>query len=71
MAALGFYYPTHIWTPAGGWFPNPKSWRANTLVALAAIGVAAFATFNLSASLEVSGPDCVQSVCLWVGHWPF
>ena len=47
------YHPTHIWTPSGGWFPNTKNWRANTLVALGVIGLAAFSTFSLSASLEV------------------
>ncbi|TFJ88645.1 hypothetical protein NSK_000214 [Nannochloropsis salina CCMP1776] len=47
-----FYFPTHIWTPSGGWFPNPKNWRANTLLVLGGIGVAAFSTFSLSASLE-------------------
>jgi hypothetical protein len=50
-----FYYPTHIWTPAGGWYPNNAAWRRNTVVALAVIGVAAFSTFSLSTSLEVSG----------------
>ena len=50
-----FYFPTHIWTPAGGWYPSPKNWRANTMVMLGVIGVAAFSTFTLSASLEVGG----------------
>jgi len=49
-----FYYPTHVWTPAGGWYPNPAAWRRNTAVALFAIGLAYYGTFTLSASLEVS-----------------
>lgn len=49
-----FYFPTHIWTPSGGWFASPKNWKANTLVVLGGIGLAAFSTFSLSASLEVS-----------------
>lgn len=53
-----FYFPTHIWTPAGGWYAAPKNWRANTLVMLGAIGVAAFSTFTLSASLEVRTRLC-------------
>jgi len=49
-----FYFPTHIWTPSGGWFASPKNWKANTLVALGGIGLAALSTFSFSASLEVS-----------------
>lgn len=60
-----FYFPTHIWTPAGGWYPSPKNWRANTLVMLGAIGVAAFSTFTLSASLEVRGSLCWLALCGW------
>jgi len=60
-----FYFPTHIWTPSGGWFASPKNWKANTLVVLGGIGLAAFSTFSLSASLEVSAG--LRVVC-WVGR---
>ena len=54
-----FYFPTHIWTPSGGWFPSGgKNWRANTVIMLGAIGVAAFSTFTLSASLAVRPCVC-------------
>lgn len=25
-----FEYPKWVWTPAGGWWANPKNWKANT-----------------------------------------
>lgn len=26
-------YPKHVWSPAGGWYAQPKNWKANTVVA--------------------------------------
>lgn len=25
-------YPKHVWSPAGGWYAQPKNWRANTAI---------------------------------------
>ncbi len=25
-----FPYPKHVWTPFGGWWPNPENWKRNT-----------------------------------------
>ncbi|KAF4302151.1 hypothetical protein GTA08_BOTSDO10380 [Botryosphaeria dothidea] len=25
-------YPKHVWSPAGGWYSQPKNWKANTAV---------------------------------------
>lgn len=45
-------YPTHVWSPSGGWYAQPANWKANTLVVGACIvGIVAF-TWNLSAQLE-------------------
>ncbi|KFY71705.1 hypothetical protein V499_08107 [Pseudogymnoascus sp. VKM F-103] len=30
-------YPKHVWSPAGGWYTQPKNWKVNTAVMLAAI----------------------------------
>ena len=26
-----FDYPKYVWTPYGGWWPNARSWRRNSL----------------------------------------
>ncbi|KAL1922749.1 uncharacterized protein VTP21DRAFT_9125 [Calcarisporiella thermophila] len=31
-------YPKDVWSPAGGWWTQPKNWRVNT--AITAIGMA-------------------------------
>lgn len=34
MGADGRYpYPKEVWSPAGGWWPYPRKWKANTAVA--------------------------------------
>jgi hypothetical protein len=27
-------YPKHVWSPAGGWYTQPKNWKANTAVVM-------------------------------------
>ena len=41
-----------VWSPAGGWFSDPRGWRRNTAVAFAVIGVLSAGVFNLSRKLE-------------------
>ncbi|OAL47551.1 hypothetical protein IQ07DRAFT_646480 [Pyrenochaeta sp. DS3sAY3a] len=37
-------YPKHVWSPAGGWYSQPKNWKANTLVlGLAMVGITGLA----------------------------
>lgn len=31
--AQKYPYPSQVWSPAGGWWPNPSAWRRNTGVA--------------------------------------
>jgi hypothetical protein len=28
-----FPFPKHVWTPYGGWWPNPENWKRNTTLA--------------------------------------
>ncbi|PXF47699.1 hypothetical protein BWQ96_02561 [Gracilariopsis chorda] len=47
-----FPYPKQVWSPAGGWWPYPAKWRANTaativLIAAIAIPVAVFSEKNM------------------------
>lgn len=47
-----YAYPKGVWSPAGGWWADPKNWRRNTAVAF--LGIAAISTvvFFKSAQLE-------------------
>ncbi|KAI0014392.1 hypothetical protein F4779DRAFT_8969 [Xylariaceae sp. FL0662B] len=46
-------YPKHVWSPAGGWYAQPKNWKANTAAFMVVIfGITAL-TWKLSADLEV------------------
>ncbi|EEQ28858.1 hypothetical protein McanMca71_001078 [Microsporum canis] len=45
-------YPTHVWSPAGGWYAQPSNWKFNTFViGTTALGFAAL-LFNYSAQHE-------------------
>ncbi len=41
-----------VWTPYGGWFPDPKQWRRHTLGGFVALGALSFATWNFSRARE-------------------
>mmetsp|Transcript_11825 Transcript_11825/g.20280 ORF Transcript_11825/g.20280 Transcript_11825/m.20280 type:complete len:92 (-) Transcript_11825:255-530(-) len=28
-------YPKDVWSPSGGWWPNPRKWRRNTALCIA------------------------------------
>ncbi len=43
----------HIWSPAGGWYSDPRHWRRNTVLAFAALAGAAFYIGRASAKREV------------------
>lgn len=51
MPAGGFD-TSKVWSPAGGWFPDPKAWKRNTLVGLAFVGVAGAFIFDYSRKVE-------------------
>jgi hypothetical protein len=46
--ARRFLYPKSVWSPTGGWWPNPVSWKRNTAIAGAAIALIAFAAYGYS-----------------------
>ena len=48
----GYHYPQHVWTPAGGWWPNPPNWKNNTAVAFGVVGTLFSAIFMFSAANE-------------------
>lgn len=51
MGAGGF--PTNeVWSPAGGWYCDPRYWRRNTFLALGAVACIAVPVFLTSAKLE-------------------
>ena len=42
-----------VWSPSGGWYPDPRGWRRNTALAMGAIAVASYFIASASAKLEV------------------
>ena len=44
--------PAEIWSPAGGFFADPKNWRRNTVVAAVGIATVAAFIFKKSTSIE-------------------
>ena len=46
-------HASKVWSPAGGWFADPKHWRRNTLMGLAFVGVAGAVIFDYSRKVEV------------------
>ncbi|CAD0018091.1 unnamed protein product [Aureobasidium pullulans] len=52
MAGDKIPYPKHVWSPAGGWYSQPKNWKANTAVMGLAVFTVAAVFFSLSADRE-------------------
>jgi hypothetical protein len=52
LTTLRYSYPKHVWSPAGGWYAQPKNWRANTAIMLGVVvGITAMA-WSVSAERE-------------------
>ena len=45
-------FPKEVWSPAGGWWADPKNWKRNTGFALVGIGCTLAYTWGVSAELE-------------------
>lgn len=45
-------YPPHVWSPAGGWYADPRRWRRGTLLVAGAMAAAGAYIFRTSARLE-------------------
>ena len=52
MGGGGADHPAGIWSPAGGWHADPRSWRRGTAVVALAMAAAAAYVFRGSAALE-------------------
>ena len=55
--------PCAVWSPAGGWWCNPRHWKRNTAVAYGFIGVALAGTFMFSAANEVRSTIAAWALC--------
>ena len=51
-----FPYPKWVWSPAGGWWPDPVHWKRNTFLAGIAFLAVCYPVFLISAENEVSFP---------------
>ena len=51
---LSFFSPsrTQVWTPAGGWWTNPRNWQRNTGICAVTIGFLCANLFAISAQKE-------------------
>eukprot|EP00729_Bicosta_minor_P012971 gene12972-16224_t len=47
-----YAYPKYVWSPAGGWWCNPKGWKGNTAIMAGAGLLVAGAIANFSMSRE-------------------
>ena len=45
-------YPKHVWSPAGGWYAQPKNWKANTAILSAVAFSIVAVTWKFSADHE-------------------
>ncbi|GAN05075.1 conserved hypothetical protein [Mucor ambiguus] len=52
-AVSRYPYPKDVWSPAGGWWSRPKTWKTNTLVAAFGMAVTLGAVWKVSADKEV------------------
>ncbi|KAF8893285.1 hypothetical protein CPB85DRAFT_1330829 [Mucidula mucida] len=53
MGGGGRYpYPKAVWSPAGGWWVQPKNWKTNTLVVALGTGVISYGLFVISTKNE-------------------
>ncbi|KAG8759713.1 hypothetical protein FRC14_005197 [Serendipita sp. 396] len=54
MGGGGHYpYPKEVWSPAGGWWAQPKNWRVNTFIAMGGVTALAYLVFRGTAHKEV------------------
>jgi hypothetical protein len=52
MGGGGWFYVPKVWTPSGGWWPNPPAWKRNTAVAGVVIFGLSAVVFTISAQKE-------------------
>ncbi|RUS30204.1 hypothetical protein BC938DRAFT_479721 [Jimgerdemannia flammicorona] len=49
-----FAYPKEVWSPAGGWWAQPKTWKSNTVVVALGMAVTCAGVWRLSAERETT-----------------
>ena len=47
-----FYYPTHIWTPSGGWYKYPQKWKGSTAKVAGVVGLVIMAMWSKGGKIE-------------------
>ncbi|KAF5826412.1 hypothetical protein DUNSADRAFT_3235 [Dunaliella salina] len=47
-----FHYAREVWYPHGGFYPDPKHWRRNTLLTLGGCGLILYSAFQWSKTHE-------------------
>ena len=55
-------YPKGVWSPAGGWYADPRHWRRNTLVTVAGMAALATYVFRTSAAAETRHAAPARSI---------
>ena len=62
MGAPAGFDTSKVWSPAGGWFADPKHWKRNTAVGFGVLAVASAVPF--STSLAPAFPCLVaENIC--------
>ncbi|RUS15780.1 hypothetical protein BC937DRAFT_92004 [Endogone sp. FLAS-F59071] len=46
-------YPKEVWSPSGGWWSQPKAWKANTVITVIGLTVVTAGIWRVSAEREV------------------
>ncbi|KAH6912984.1 hypothetical protein BKA70DRAFT_1265712 [Coprinopsis sp. MPI-PUGE-AT-0042] len=64
-------YPKQVWSPAGGWWVQPKNWASNTAIAFGGIFLATYAVWSVSAAKErrVTQPDRWIPSMMWAKEY--
>mmetsp|Transcript_30639 Transcript_30639/g.45348 ORF Transcript_30639/g.45348 Transcript_30639/m.45348 type:complete len:80 (-) Transcript_30639:317-556(-) len=52
MGGGGWFYVPKTWSPAGGWWVNPKAAKPNTAIAFGIISIVCMGIFKVSAEKE-------------------
>jgi len=54
-APAGGFDTSKVWSPAGGWFADPKHWKRNTAMGFGVLAVASAMIFNTTAASSRRG----------------
>ena len=56
-----YEFPKFVWSPAGGWWSNPRHWKRNTIVivTVAAAFTIPFVKYSAANEVRLSGVFCI------------